>query len=610
MKISSFRVILGAVLLVTGLLTGRAFSQTDADTDNNLKIIIFCGIPGSGGQPSPEEFVGNVEKASVLPADGMLFNLTCNTDGCFFNSAFSKLGKIYTYEQIQPDIKRWRSFNLGNLKYNFMRWNIGTIQCDDWYDDKNWDAILKNVELGARCGKECNATGIFLDTEMYGMWSGHVAPFAYEWLPPSRDRFFEDYQIQARKRGRQFMEAINTGMPGATILLTFGPSVVFDPENTKVPFSAKDMSLIPAFIDGVIDGATSQNEIFDAFEQAYHYKTREQFTAARKIIREKAAEFSADPARYTKMIKVGFPVWLHELGKGEYTLNTSDFTKNSYTPEELKNVLTAAAENSDGYIWLYSVPWFNLPPAYMEVFKNFWAAKPAIAPVEKQIAKVTTGTAGKESAFSVNNVRSSGGYAYFAKQMDIRNTSPEKSKEYGKVNWGIGGDYVSFSSDPDAVAGRSSGSVSFRPAKEKDDRMIADGDYQVVIDIRHINVKQGNSGNPPAERDGSFSYQILLDDNSKGSLIFPPNVDVGWIQYFPQDSDCYGQDCGAKGPIALTDFVAYGPESPAEGARGVITLEGVRQSEIIFEVRDDVLDNYGFFALKSIRLVPVRAKKN
>jgi hypothetical protein len=65
---------------------------------------------------------------------------------------------------------------------------------------------------------------------------------------------------------------------------------------------------------------------------------------------------------------------------------------------------------------------------------------------------------------------------------------------------------------------------------------------------------------------------------------------------------------GRRGPVALTEFIAYGPNSPA-GATGGMELTNVNHSDIIFELRDDVSLNYGMITIKSITLIPTKLQK-
>jgi len=556
-----------ATFLVTISVVLASSASAQPAKNKQIKVIIWGGIPGSGGQPNPGEFVKNHKKAATFPADGMVFNLT-HSGGYFVDAGFSTTPKLFSYDQVKKDIELWRSLKLGNLKNNFVRVNIGMVP-DCLGNDKEWEIVLKNAALAARGAKECGAEGIMLDSEMYGCYSEGIAPFRYSGHP---EMMFEDYKKYVRKRGKQFMSAINSQMPNAKILITFATSSACrSPRNPKSPLTTNIMALMPAFVDGMMDSATPENEIIDCFEYSYYYKTRAEFAQARDLIKNKAAELSADPQRYKKLIKVGFGIFVHG-GAGEYSLS-KDVSKNSLTPRQFYNVLRYAAEYSDGYIWLYSLPWMNMPPAYFKTVRDFWN--------QKSLLQKT--------------------YTFYAKAMQISNTSPAGLPEAGKKNWLLSGDYIIVSSNPDNGGTlNSTGSAAFRP---KTAEPVTDGLYEVLIDVVHSNVKKHNSGSPAGDRNGSFSYRISLNPTSSGKLSFTAGSKADFVRYYPQDPD----NCnpGGVGPVALTDFIAYGPDSPA-GAKGYVKLIGVKQSDIVFELRDDVRPNYGTIGIKSITFIPVR----
>ena len=556
-------------LLIAAALVPTKNALAQAHNNKEIKLIIWGGIPGSGGQPSPGEFVANHKKAANFAADGMVFNLT-HRGGYFVDAGFSATPVSFSYDQVEQDIGVWRSLGLGNLKHNFVRVDIGMLpDCLD--NDKEWEVVLDNAALAARGARECGAEGILLDSEMYHCYGKGVAPFRYSGHP---ELMFEDYKEHVRERGKQFMAAINSQMPDAKILITFATSSACRSlRNPKAPLTANIMALMPAFIDGMMDSATPENEIIDCFESSYYYRTRAEFAQARDLIRNEAAKLSTDPQRYKRLIKVGFGIFVHG-GAGEYSLN-EDVSRNSLTPTQFYNVLRYAAEYSDGYIWLYSLPWMNMPRAYLDVVSDFRSQK----------ASLQTH------------------HTFYAKHMTIANTSPAGSPVAGKKNWYHSGDYVTISSNPDKGGSlNSTGSVTFRP---RTDAAIADGLYELRIDLIHSNVRKHNAGSPPGDRNGSFSYRVSLDPNSPGSLSFAADSNADFVPYHPPDVD----NCnpGGVGPVALTDFIAYGPDSPA-GAKGCIELIGVRQSEIIFELRDDVFLNYGTVGVMSISLIPAKLR--
>lgn len=330
-----------------------------------VKLLIFGGTGGSGGNPSPDELRGNVEKQETLPIDGLAFNLS-NNGGYFANDCM--LGnKRFTFEQLEADIKLMKSYKFKTVRERFVRINNAAGLDADWFDDASWNNILQNIKVASRGAKESGATGFFMDNECY-----NFQPFNYTQQKCRLTKSFDEYRNQVRKRGTEFIQALSSSYPRPVILMLYANATCVLAGN-KTPLASQGFGLWPAFLDGMMDG-NAQAEFIDGFEQAYEYRSYAQFKEARDIIKGKAGDVSQDPERYRKRIKVGFGLWLHASGKTEAMLDKADFTKNNRTPDELKHALYYAMALSDGYVWLYAFPWFTLPKEYSQAIQD--ARKP------------------------------------------------------------------------------------------------------------------------------------------------------------------------------------------------------------------------------------------
>jgi len=580
-----FRICRLSITIVAAILlsfVGDAIAEPKNDQPD-VKIIIFGGVPSRvGGISTPSTLAKYIDRAAGLPIDGMIMNIT-NIGGYYSDVFYGAEGpdgyvpQIYSYdEQVKPEVEIMRSLNLGNLKHNFSRMNIGNLR-PDWFDDEAWDVILQNVVVGARATREMGAVGILIDTEQYN-FAKKITPFSYEQLNRSEDLFFEDYVKQVRKRGRQFMEAINSEMTNVDLMFTYANGYLLYPfAPNRRAISSGEHSLTAAFLDGMMDVATAETEFIDGFENAYYFKSEAEFRRARYMIKYKAAKFSSNPERYIGRIKVGFGLMPHG-GTREYSLK-ADITKNTHTPEELANVLRWAGYYSDGYIWLYGLPWIDvpavgssLPEAYTQVIRDFRDGKPA----------QTRPT-----------------YTFRAKRMNKSNATPDADPVV--KNWVLdGGDYVLLATDPDSGnLASGTGAVAFSP---RNDEPIADGNYRVEINVSHANIKK-HPKDRSSDRNGSFSYRLSLHPNSSGRLTFTHPIEAGPHRHHPQDPDNTNWP-DYRGMSALTDFVAYGAQARVEGVITYITLSNVQASDLVFELSDEVRANYGMVGFKSITLYP------
>jgi len=180
---------------------------------------------------------------------------------------------------------------------------------------------------------------------------------------------------QARTRGKQFIETINRIYPDITIILTFGYYLgTLDGKD----LSHSDYSLLPAFLDGILEGSSAQTAIADGFEFSYGFRVTQQFIEGYKIIKEKiGAGLKPAPTiedKYRSIVKAGFGLWL-DYDSGSRRWHTNYLSKNYFTPEEFKNSLISAQTISDKYVWIYSerLNWWtdnNLPKAYIDAVRG------------------------------------------------------------------------------------------------------------------------------------------------------------------------------------------------------------------------------------------------
>ena len=83
----------------------------------------------------------------------------------------------------------------------------------DWFSDKDWALAEEHLRWCARTAKNAKLAGIFWDAEPYNgfpLWS-------YSSQPQKAKYSFLDYYQQIRKRGVQFIKAVQEEFPGLTI---------------------------------------------------------------------------------------------------------------------------------------------------------------------------------------------------------------------------------------------------------------------------------------------------------------------------------------------------------------------------------------------------------
>jgi hypothetical protein len=229
---------------------------------------------------------------------------------------------------------------------NFLRFNT-TPGDVDWFDD--FGPILANARLAAALAREGRAAGILFDTEHY---QGYL--FAYRSQRDAKTKPWSDYAAQARRRGREVMEAFQASYPDLVVLVTFGASL---PRRQMLvrgkPLEDVEYGLLAPFLDGMVEAARGRARIVDGFEPSYGFKTTRQFDEGRRLMTEGVASIVADPAAYRRVVSVGFGLWL-DFDWRKNGWDEADPSKNYFTPESFESSVRAALERSDEFVWIYT----------------------------------------------------------------------------------------------------------------------------------------------------------------------------------------------------------------------------------------------------------------
>ena len=278
----------------------------------------------------------------------------------------------------------------------FARFNIipGNV---DWYDDEGWEGILHNAAMAGSIIREAELKGMFFDIEEYGEAEfGQGRPFTYSGLRHSGEKSFDEYAAQARKRGREFIDAFQKEAPRAMIIFAWangsfgwqehrerkagerGPDERLTPEEVG--------SLLAPFIDGIVENSGDGINLYDGCEAGYYCHTESDFRRLREFAKD-GYHYSQVPELYKKKMKVSFGIY-PDLGWGKrdgfYPDNPE---KNVHSPKGLADALHSAMRYSDGYIWIYTECIYFWPqnenwgPKYARAFEEARKEKPfGVAP--------------------------------------------------------------------------------------------------------------------------------------------------------------------------------------------------------------------------------------
>lgn len=240
------------------------------------------------------------------------------------------------------------------FRHNFIYVNFHYGEPFPWFDDELWGGVLHNVRILATIAKEGGCEGIWLDPEQYSttrIWNFGALVEAF----PNRPQDFTSYQNLVRRRGAQFIEAINEVYPGCEVVTVWGSSFTYNYHHNKdnyerLHFSQLHYGLLPAFVDGLLFAADEQTTITDGYERSYTCKTEEEFAEAHVVVREACKEYSQIPEFYSKNIHVGLALFPTHPN----LFNPRDFTENHFSPDDLAEAVRLAMRLTDRYLWIWN----------------------------------------------------------------------------------------------------------------------------------------------------------------------------------------------------------------------------------------------------------------
>jgi hypothetical protein len=297
------------------------------------------------------------------PFDGCVFHAVARgPSGTAENFAWKFWGRrAFSAAELSGAFDDLKATPLRRFRHNLLR--VNTTPADlDWFDDHA--AITANARLAARLAREGHCRGVLFDVEAY-----ENPLFDYRKQRLAGERSWDDHSAQARRRGREVMDAFQDGFPGLTLLLTFGPSLV-DKQTNGGRTPAKDApdGLLVPFVQGMADARRGETRLVDGFELSYGFRDPKRFDEALARVR------SLEPA-----LEAGFGLWLdHDWRKNGWDVDKP--AANYFSPEAFETAVRAALERSDGIVWVYTETprWWTadgrgpvkLPAAYVEAIRK------------------------------------------------------------------------------------------------------------------------------------------------------------------------------------------------------------------------------------------------
>ena len=250
----------------------------------------------------------NIQQIEKHPFDGIVVNLK-GAKNVF-------LHKPYDLKDFTQDFESLQTTNFAKFKDNFVLMWATTEEGWDWFSESDWQATEQNIRLFAKAARAGKFVGIAFDPEPYG-----VNPWIYAKLSSAKDKSFEEYWQQVRKRGAQFMQVLQQELPGVKVLSLFQLSYLSDfldeqePKEQMRQLSTAQYGLLAPFFNGMLDAAQAKTRLIDGNEHSYYYAEQQQFLDAYKLIKERLLTFINENNRkkYARQVQVGHALYIDHL---------------------------------------------------------------------------------------------------------------------------------------------------------------------------------------------------------------------------------------------------------------------------------------------------------
>ena len=336
------------------------------------KKLIACGWD----RVNSERLLAHHVQMQQRPFDGVGVIIEGRVDAkrrCAMRSAFADT--TWRREWFAPCVRNLKACTFTRFTDNFIL--IGANPGDvDWFDDAGWKHIVEHWRLAAWVARAAGFKGLVFDPEPY---TPPHAQFKYAAQPQREKHDFNAYCAQARRRGREVMQAVATEYPDITILCYFMNSVVSQAAGQGDPRGALEpmgYGLYPAFIDGWLDAAAAGVRLVDGCESAYRYNSTVEYLEAAVSIKG-ACQVLVSPqnrARYRTQVQVGFGLYLDAYWNPKDSKWGTWYVDGKGIPrvDRLRINASTALRVADEYVWLWGEKYRWWPTPNSRVSAKTW----------------------------------------------------------------------------------------------------------------------------------------------------------------------------------------------------------------------------------------------
>ena len=320
------------------------------------------------GIPKPDFIREHIRDMEKWPFDGVIFELSGGrnvlTPTAWDEAKFAK------------DFENCKAIEWKKFTDNFVIMLAASKQ--DWFNDEHWAAIVHNVRLLAKGARMARCVGVCFDQEPYGF-----NPWAYTRAEHRATKSFAEYEAIARRRGAQYIRAVEAELPGAQVLTFFQLSNMtqvlkpMDPAERSAKLSQMAYALLPAFLNGMLDAASARVRIIDGNEGAYYYTSSESYFRNYQTVTQRGL-LLVDPQlwpKYRVQMQVGNALYIDQYFGLRKRKVLGHYLDPKGRAQWFEHNVYWALHTADKYVWCYceKMHWWQnyaIPPGCAEAIRS------------------------------------------------------------------------------------------------------------------------------------------------------------------------------------------------------------------------------------------------
>jgi hypothetical protein len=327
-------------------VTTFAFAQQSATVQKKI-------IEAGWDAPTTASLLKKISQIESSPFDGIILDAAGkDDDGKTVSGIYGFSTTPWKKEWFQSAVNDLNAVHSTKLTDSFLRVVVipGNV---DMFDDAGWKEIVNHWSILAWIAKEGHLKGICLDQEAYTH-----AQFGYTSQAQHDKHSFAEYQVKARQRGREIINAVASVDPNLVIFTYMMHSINVAAINSTNPQrSLQDSSfgLYPAFISGWLDVAPPTMIFVDGAEdQGYRANSQLDFLAAANMMRNTALKLVAPENRqkYLAQVQASFGIYLDAYINPSTSWWYID-PKGSTPTQRLQTNVEYALNAANEYVWVY-----------------------------------------------------------------------------------------------------------------------------------------------------------------------------------------------------------------------------------------------------------------